>query len=346
MFETLPPRTSSETTEFEGGSWPRREREGSPPPVLAIAGAGLSGSTLLCRMLGELPGFVAIGEVGRIWEKGLGEDIDCSCGRPFSACPFWTAVGLEAFGGWDRLDMRECRRLARHISLSDSRLPHPFALPRILAPWSAPRFRHDLLAYAESLDRVYGGVRAVSGADVIVDSMKIPAHIYMLATQDRFAASFVQLVRDPRGVAYSNTKEVPRQGSRADKPMRTIRTPAKSASKWLWFNTSFELLRALGHPLTRVAYEEMVRDPATTIRACAGHTGFPPSDAGLRFIDGRTVDLDPGHLVSGNRMRRSRGGIELRVDDAWRRELPPADRRTVERISFPLLRRYGYSPMR
>ena len=346
MFETLPSHPTPEITESDRGSRPAREREGSPPPVLAIAGAGLSGSTLLCRMLGELPGFVAIGEVGRIWEKGLREDLDCSCGRPFSACPFWEAVGREAFGGWDRLDMSECGRLARSITLSDGRLPHPFAVPRILVPRSAPRFRHDLLAYAGLLDRVYRGVRTVAGADVVVDSMKIPAHIYMLATQDRFAASFVQLVRDPRGVAYSNTKEVRRQGSRADKPMRTIRTPAKTASKWLWFNMSFEFLRTLGHPLTRVAYEELIRDPATTMRACAGHAGFPPSDAGLRFIDGRTVDLAPGHLVSGNRMRRTRGEIELRIDDAWRRQLPPDDRRTVERISFPVLRRYGYSPIR
>jgi len=69
MFETLPSHPTPEITESDRGSRPAREREGSPPPVLAIAGAGLSGSTLLCRMLGELPGFVAIGEVGRIWER-------------------------------------------------------------------------------------------------------------------------------------------------------------------------------------------------------------------------------------------------------------------------------------
>ena len=310
--------------------------------LLAIAGSGMSGSTLLCRMLGELPGFFSVGEVGRIWDKGLGEDVECSCGRPFSACPFWTAVGHEAFGGWDQLDPMGCRRLASRITLGHSRFPHPFALPLVLAPRASPRFRRDLRAYAELLDRLYDGVRRVTNADVIVDSMKIPAHIYLLATQDRFPARFIQLVRDPRGVAFSNTKRIPRQGSRPDKPMRVIRSPRTAATKWLWFNLSFDLLRALGHPLVRLRYEDLVRDPEAVLRACAAHVGRALTPDDLGSVHGSTVHLTPGHLVAGNRMRHVRGEIELRLDEAWRRDLAPSDRRTVERITFPIRRRYGY----
>ena len=140
-------------------------------------------------------------------------------------------------------------------------------------PWLYPRFRRDLRAYATLLDRLYQGVREASGNEVIVDSMKIPAHIYVLATQERFHARFVQLVRDPRGVAFSNTKEVPRQGSRADKPMRTTRTPRKTATKWLWFNLSFDLLKALRHPFERLRYESFVRDPEAALRLCAQQVG-------------------------------------------------------------------------
>lgn len=315
---------------------------GPVPPILAIAGTGQNGATLLCRMLGEVPGLVAVGEIGRLWEKGLAEDVECSCGEPFSSCPFWAAVGERAFGGWDRLDLEEARRLAASITLGRSRAPHPFALPLILVPRLSRRFRRGLEAYAELMKQVYRAVRDVSGAEVIVDSMKIPAHIYMLAAAGRFPASFVQLVRDPRGVAFSNTKKVTRQGSRSDKPMRTQRTPRKTATKWLWFNGSFEILRALGHPFVRVRYEDLVRDPEPVLRACLAQAGRTPGGDDLGFLGEGTVRLSPGHLVAGNRMRREAGEIALRVDEAWRADLADGDRRTVERVTRPLLRRYGY----
>jgi hypothetical protein len=319
-----------------------RSAEGSARSILAIAGTGQNGATLLCRMLGEVPGFVAVGEIGRIWEKGLGEDVDCSCGEPFSRCPFWTAVGDCAFGGWDRLDPDECHRLAASITLGRSRLPHPFALPLLLMPWLAPRFRRDLEGYAELLDRLYVGVREVSGAEVVVDSMKIPAHIYLLATQTRFRAGFVQLVRDPRGVAFSNMKQVPRQGSRPDKPLRTTRTPRKTATKWLWFNLSFDLLKALRHPFVRLRYEAFVRHPEAALRLCAAQVGRTLTPEDLGFLNGRRARLPAGHLVAGNRMRHQQGEIELLLDEAWRQGLPSRSRRTVERVTSPLFWRYDY----
>jgi len=310
--------------------------------ILAIAGTGQNGATLLCRMLGELPNFVAVGEIGRLWEKGLVEDVECSCGERFSRCPFWTAVGAEAFGGWDRLDLAEVRRLASALPLGHSRWPHPFALPLILVPKFSRRYTRDIAAYAGLMRRLYGGVLAVSGADVLVDSMKIPAHIFLLARADVGPTRFVQLVRDPRGVAFSNTKEVPRQGSRVDKPMRTTRTPRKTASKWLWFNGSFELLRRLGHRFIRLRYEDMVRDPREAVRRCAVHAGVDPTEADLSFIDGDQVRLSTGHLVAGNRMRNAAGPITIRLDEVWREQLAPNDRRTVELVTSPLFRRYGY----
>jgi hypothetical protein len=310
--------------------------------ILAIAGTGQNGATLLSRMLSELPNVVAVGEIGRLWEKGLIEDVECSCGERFSACPFWTAVGAEAFGGWDRLDLTEVRRLAMALTLGQSRWPHPFALPLILQPKLSRRYTRDLEAYAELMRRLYGAVRSVSGADVIVDSMKIPAHIFLLARGDVGATRFVQLVRDPRGVAYSNTKKVPRQGNRPDKPMRTTRTPRKTASKWLWFNGSFELLQRLGHPFIRLRYEDMVRDPREAVRRCAAHAGVDPTESDLSFIDGDEVRLSAGHLVAGNRMRNAAGPITIRLDEAWRERLAPEDRRIVEIVTAPLMRRYGY----
>ncbi len=72
--------------------------------VLCVAATGQSGSTLLARMLGEVPGYRAVGEVGRIWDEGVEENMACSCGKAFRSCGFWGEVGERAFGGWQTID--------------------------------------------------------------------------------------------------------------------------------------------------------------------------------------------------------------------------------------------------
>ena len=70
------------------------------PTVIYIAGSGRSGSTLLERTLGALPGWVNIGEAIDIPRKVAPLDELCGCGEAFSACPFWSRVG-RTFGGWN-----------------------------------------------------------------------------------------------------------------------------------------------------------------------------------------------------------------------------------------------------
>ncbi len=73
--------------------------------VLYIGGHGRSGSTILAQTLGQIPGFVNVGELWQVWYRGLRENERCGCGQPFYSCTFWRAVGEEAFGGWDNVDV-------------------------------------------------------------------------------------------------------------------------------------------------------------------------------------------------------------------------------------------------
>jgi len=310
--------------------------------VVAIAGTGQNGATLFCRMLGELPGCVAVGEVGRLWDKGLVENVACACGRPFRDCPFWVEVGQRAFGGWDALDLNRTLRLYDRLTLKRSRLQHPFALPFILFPKLWPSYGRDLRAYQDLMASLYGSVLDVSGARIIVDSMKIPAHVYMVSRAPAFRTKVVHLVRDSRGVAYSNGKTVERQGSRPDQKYRAQRSPTKSSVKWTWFNLSYPVLRWFGTPIIRVRYEDLVRHPRTTMESTAASLGIDLGPHDLGFLHDRSVDLLSGHIPAGNRMRLVSGTVALRVDDTWRRELGPRSRKRVTRITWPLLKHYGY----
>lgn len=315
-----------------------------PIDVVAIAGTGQNGATLFCRMLGELPGHIAVGEIGRLWDKGLVENVACACGRPFRECPFWREVGDRAFDGWDALDTAEVLRLYDGLTLKRSRLQHPFALPFILFPRLWGRYGRDLRAYEDLMARLYRAILEVSGATVIVDSMKIPAHVYMMSRAPAFRTKVLHLVRDSRGVAYSNTKKIDRQGTLQDRPYRVQRHPRETSVKWTWFNLSYPVLRWFGTPVMRVRYETLVRRPREVLEQAAAFLGLPVEADTLAFLreGDREIDLPSGHIPAGNRMRLLSGTVTLRVDDAWKRELDPGARRLVTAMTWPLLLRYGY----
>jgi len=75
--------------------------------VLYIGGFGRSGSTLVERILGQLPGFCSAGEIVFLWQRGLIDGQLCGCGVPVPECEFWSRVGKTAFGGWDQIDAHE-----------------------------------------------------------------------------------------------------------------------------------------------------------------------------------------------------------------------------------------------
>jgi hypothetical protein len=311
--------------------------------VLCVAATGQSGSTILTRLLGEVPGFFAAGEIGRVWDKGLVEDITCSCGQPFSACEFWTKVGEHAFGGWHHVDGAAVGRLRDSLSLKHLPLQHPFALPVLQRPGLSPRYRSRLERYMDHMRPVYAAIHELSGGRVIVDSMKIPSHVYMMALQMRdIDVRVAHHVRDSRGYAYSQVKFVERQGDPSRGAYRVRRPPWKSALKWDWVNESFDHLARRGVRTVRVRYEDLVHDPIPELRRVAGALGRTLSDDDLGFLHGGEADLGSGHIASGSRGRLRSGRITLREDLEWVESLSPSDRRTVTTLTRPLLRRYGY----
>jgi Sulfotransferase family len=313
-----------------------------PVRLLCLAGTSQNGATLLTRMLGRLPGFVAVGEIGYLWDKGLIENVDCGCGEPFHDCPFWSDVGERAFGGWGRVDASEAVRLRGAVKLRGKRLAQARALPLLVRPQLSATYGRALRAYGHLMMEVYRAVAASAGGDVIVDSMKQPAHVYMartLSEVERFRVA--HLVRDPRGFATSNLKWVERQGDN-DRLYRTRRPPWKATALWDFTNAAFEAMPALGVSALRVRYEDVVMDPREQLSRISSHAGVTVGPDDLSFVSDGSVALEPDHLVAGNRMRLASGWTELRIDDGWRTTLTRSQARTVDAFAWPLMRRYGY----
>ncbi|GGJ99542.1 sulfotransferase [Pilimelia anulata] len=305
--------------------------------VLFLGGLGRSGTTLLERTLGELPGVVALGEVVHLWQRDVRDNERCGCGAAFADCAFWTAVGEEAFGGWSGVDvdrvlaLRDAVERTRHIpALAGRRLP--------------ARRRADVLAYGAYYAAVYRAAATVTGAAVLVDSSKHSAlaHVLRWLHPGALDLRVAHVVRDPRGVAYSWTRTVARPEAEGEQMTRY--SPARSALLWTAHNAALGLLGRRGVPLTRLRYEDFLADPAGTLRHLARFAGLPPG-ADPDFLGPGHVDVRPGHSAAGNPMRFTSGRIALRRDDAWRAALPAGQRRLVTALCAPLLHRYGY-PLR
>src|ERR1700743_2959648 len=92
------------------------EVESAFPTVIYIAGSGRSGSTLLERVLGEMPGAVNVGELIDVFRRTAPLGERCGCGLPFTDCPFWSGVGKRAFGGWQDDHVAEVDRLQGRVA--------------------------------------------------------------------------------------------------------------------------------------------------------------------------------------------------------------------------------------
>jgi UDP-N-acetylglucosamine transferase subunit ALG13 len=301
--------------------------------VLFIAGWGRSGSTLLDRMLGQVPGVFSAGELRDIWERGVREDRLCGCGQPFHECAVWRKVGEVAFGGWEALDLDEVQDLR-------ARLDRPWSVPRLLASRVSPALDRDVAAYRGILAKLYEAIAEVTGARVIIDSSKIATFALLLRGIDDLDLRTVHLVRDPRGVIHSWRKAVGRDdGAGPDAMIRYGVVPA--AARYVAYNGLAHGLRALG-PYRFVRYEDLLAAPRATVARVLALAGVPTPGEMLGYLRDHEVDLEPNHTVDGNPMRMSSGPVELRRDDGWRTGLSARDRRMTMALTAPLALPYGY----
>ncbi len=302
--------------------------------VVFIGGLGRSGTTLLERLLGQLPGALPLGEVAHLWERDVRDDESCACGCAFSACEFWQRVGRAAFGGWEQLDVDRVLQLQATVD----RTRH---IPALAARTLKPAQRELVDEYVDHYRRVYAAAAADARASVVIDSSKHASLAYALRWNPAIDLKVLHVVRDARGVAYSWTKQVRRPEAHRDQEM-TRYSPARAAMLWNAQNAAFSLLRRRGVPVRRVRYERLISDPRGVVARLARWAEIPVSADGLRYIGEDYADLGPSHSAAGNPMRFTVGRIPLRHDDAWTEAMPVGRRRLVSTLTRPLLGRYGY----
>lgn len=305
--------------------------------VLFVAGTFRCGSTVLDNLLGQLEGFTSVGEMRSLWRNGLLDGRYCGCGVHVRECPFWRSVLTTAFGGSPPDPEEICAIQDAHLRTRPRQL-------RGLRRAAAGRIDPELRRYLGTVDAIYRAIAVVDGARVIVDSSKVPADAYALATLADLDVRILHLVRDPRAVAHSEMRAKP---SPDDPNRATMRTqpPSLTAVGWtVWNGVLDGVVRpAAGDRYMRLRYEDFAADPR-------GATGrilrFVGSDAvELPFVGERTVRFEPTHGPSGNPDRLGRGESAIELREGWRERMAQRDRVAATIPAAPLMARYGY-PLR
>lgn len=296
--------------------------------VLYIAGWDRSGSTLLDNILGQVDGLFSAGELRYVWDRGLVENRICGCGAKFRECACWSEIFTQAFGGFEGVDTDSILGLRERCD----------RLRYMLQPLTAAR-RRIMEEYGGILKRLLLAIHSSTGAEVIVDSSKLPSHGYLLQSTPGIDVYVVHLTRDPRAVAFSwQRRKLVREVPGAY--MRTM-SPLECSLLWDATQVGSEALgRREPAKFMKVRYEDLMERPRQTVQAILDMLGG--STRTLPLLNDREVLLKPGHNVSGNPRRFETGLVALRADNEWKQKMTAWHKLLVTALTGPGLFRYGY----
>jgi hypothetical protein len=305
-------------------SWEQRNQV----EIEYIAGSGRSGSTLVGSVLGLADDHVFVGELRLLWQEGLLQNTPCGCGKEFLACPFWSKVLQEAFGGFE-----EARKIAPKELLGPiDRLPNKLKQLDEVLTFPAPgRETPDQL---RTLSKLYVAIAKVSGARVLVDSSKSLRYAAMLNSTPGLKLRMTNLIRNPGGILMSRSKRPKqRDGSEQTWKHETRRMKlVKTLSKWAVRNAlAARIIRRRGG--IRLIYEDFTRDQSWYLTTVLGP--YSASRVLTQLRDG-VNEGTVQHQIGGNWVRE----MKIRPDEKWRTELPFLPRIIAGVLSFPMMQVY------
>lgn len=304
-------------------------RTGTTAEIVYIAGWGHSGTTLLDLALGTLPGFTSCGEIHGVWQSGILDRQPCSCGEQVEDCERWSPILEHVIG-----PVPSWPDAARHIiRLQKYAFSERYTLGRTLHDG-----RRGVAEYKEISEGIYRGIVEATGCRTIVDSSKLPTYAPMLDAMDGIALSYVHIIRDPRGTAYSWAH--PRRAEDKRSAATTPRMPVlESSLRWVLRNVLSErIARRGGLRSFTMTYEDLARKPDETFQALLA---FLDRDD-LGTVDLHELKVGQTHIVQGNPIRFDSGHIRVGEDLRWRSGMSPLGKALVSLVTLPYLKRYGY----
>lgn len=291
--------------------------------TIYIIGKGRSGSTLVGDFLGSLPGVFHTGEFNKMWEYSLVGDHSCACGAKLEECPLWSEIIAHA-----KLDER-CAWC----------FEDPLEMMKLQKRWRS--FFGGLLAlisrnaptrYLQAVEGIMDSVQLVTQCHTVVDSSKWPLDPRFFGRTYRKRLDILHLVRNPWSV--SKSWETPKKMPHVDYSLPVF-GKAFSALSWSARVLLSEAVRRWQRPRgLLVHFEDIAQEPEKTLTQIATLLRLEGAES---LLEGKHVQLAPGHTVLGNPSRFVYGKILV-----TNQEPPLIKSRTITALTWPARRALGY----
>ena len=283
--------------------------------VLFIAGWGRSGSTIIGNVLGQLPGFFHVGEIGHVWRRAIIEDANCGLAGSVLRLP-----------GVEQDPWRSVRWRRGVLRLGDARAqaadcPHAQRfVPR------RPDAERGRASGANGGNRVRRDGRAVvwRGRWLRDQSshrrfQQTPGLFVRLRARARLGPACPAPGPRPARDDLLLAPQMDRTDAKGTLAMERF-SVLESASRWVSWNAAVPMVaKRTGLPVTRIHYESFVR--RTRSRPCgmccpSSTTSARSHPAPCRW-SAHEVELRRTHTVWGNPSRQQTGRVAIKPDSEW-----------------------------
>jgi hypothetical protein len=301
---------------------------------VCMPGSPFTGSTLLGSLLAEHPDCASIGAaVGLIRRSDL-STYQCSCGRLFRECEFWTDIAARTRALGHPVNIFETNFWNTHLRLSHNRLVNAL-LVRSLRSDRLNQFRDSLV------DRVPGVRRAIAemgwntwslatavlqktGKMVFADTARDHQRPKYLAAHPLLDIKVIHLIRDPRGNSASIMKHTGVDVATAAREWKRYNVEAARVRRYLP-ETSWMTLH----------YEDLCADPGRVLDRISDFLG-------VERVSTQPVSQPAESHIIGNKMRL-KGRREVREDLSWQTRLSGPELASIARIAGSTSRGFGFS---
>lgn len=296
--------------------------------IIYLTGFWYSGATILGRSLKTSTQAIYVGEIRDYWVKGFLKNEQCSCGARFNDCDFWKKVSEEYLNSFPSVnikkvtsDLFELERTKNYLQLRKFFKKKDNADIRIL-----------LKNYLEHTERLYQAIAKVSGKKIIIDSSRLPGRLLALSTSDKLTVFPIYIIRDPRGVINSLIKKDIRNFGK--NRHSTIKHILVWSIKNLMSLNSIKESKLVSGLYMR--YENFTRNP---IKILDMIKNILNCTFNYEVEDGKvSLNLEPGHVFTGNRSRNESGKITINEDAKWKNELSLPQKILITISALPLLK--------
>lgn len=288
---------------------------------LYILSQRYSGSTLLSFLLGTHPGISTIGERRKFYNKSirpkLTEVQDCSCGKTFDNCVFWSEIRARFM---QKVTEADIATNATEFRFFNNRKLHTVA-SKIYQLGLLSHFPKALLPFSNKMEQLQSvnqilveEILKLDNNNTFLDSSKIIDQALFLSQIKAFDFYVIWLARDPRAQVFSTLKY-------------HDWTIEEATQKWIEeMDANERILRKMGIKHTFLQYEKLCRTPEKEMRRILE---FADLDASKFSLDFRAQTQ---HIMGNRNMRLGKDAkIEERKD--WQNKMSKADIATIERMT-------------